>query len=152
MTHLRMTQARDTSKRSLLTCVLVTSSFTSNSLTFTSLFSLCLPLSIFCQHPCHSIHSPVVVDVDGCHCVAKVGPHLEYITNNTQLAYNYTTVQRSLSFLSFSVSMSPLYLPPPPLEAFLLSSSTPQSLNTLWSLRLPFHGGRESGDRGSELI
>lgn len=135
-------QLWEKSKRSLLTCVSLTSSFTFSLLTlclFTSFFSLCLPLSIFCWYLCHrhSSHSPVVVDVNGCHCIAKVGPHLEQITNNIQLAYNHTMVQRSLSFLSFSVSMSLLFLPLPPPEAFLLSSSISQSHNTPGALFFP---------------
>lgn len=87
---------------------------------------------IFYHHlsRCHSVHSPVVVNVGGCHCVAEVGPHLERITNKTQLACNHTTVHRSLSFLSFSFSVYffPLLCPPtPPPEAFLFNLSIPQS-------------------------
>lgn len=87
------------------------------------------PYPLFCHHLCyrHSSHSPVVVDVGGCHCIAKVGPHLEHITK-TQLACNHTTVHRSLSFLSFSFSVSSLLYPPPlPPEAFLFNLSIPQS-------------------------
>lgn len=44
---------------------------------------------------CYSGPSPIVVDVSCCHCVAKVGPHLEHITNMTQLACNHTNVLTS---------------------------------------------------------
>ena len=98
---------------------------------------ICLPFThsvtlspFFYHHLCHhhSIHSPVTVDVSGCHCVAKVGPHLEHIINKTQLVCNHTMVHRSLSFLSFSFSMSSLLYPaPPPPEAFVFNLSIPQS-------------------------
>lgn len=67
-----------------------------------------LPFPSFCHHlsHCRSSHSPVIVDVSGCYRVAEVGPHLEHITNKNQLACNHTRVHRSLSFLSFSFSMS----------------------------------------------
>lgn len=78
---------------------------------------------------CHSSHLPVTVDVGGCHRVAKVGPHLERITNKTQSACNHTTVHRSLFFsfiFSLHVLFPFLYPQPPPPEAFLFNLSIPQ--------------------------
>lgn len=132
------------------------------SLPFLSFHPFCLPF----RHPPshrHSIHSPIVVDVGGCHCVAEVGPHLEHITNKTQLACNHTTVHRSLSLLSFSFSMS--------FFSFVPSATTPrsfplQSLNPtiprglLYSLFMKLsvrasvssRRGRGSGDWGLKLL
>lgn len=125
-----------------------------------------LPFAISCHHLPHRhpmIHSPVVVDVGGCHCVAEVGPHLERITNKARLACNHTTVHRSLSFLSFSPSMS--------FFSFVPSAATPrsfplQSLNPtiprglLFSLFMELsvrasvssRRGRGSGDWGLKLL
>ncbi len=80
-----------------------------------------------------SLHSPVVVDVSGCHRVAKVRPHLEHITNKTQLVCNHTTRCVDPVFLSFSFFSFVLYQ-----QSQKLSSSISQSHNPLGSPLLPF--------------
>lgn len=112
-------------------------------LPFLSLHPFCLTQPVrqmmakHCHHLSHhhSRNSPVVVDVGGCHCIAEVGPHLEGITNKSQLACNHITVHRSLSFLS-PCPFSLLYLPPPPPpEAFL---SNLYNTAVPWGLIFPF--------------
>lgn len=106
-----------------------------------SFHSLCFPFPNFFAIMPHrrSSHSPVVVDVGGRHRVAEVGAHLERITNKTRLAFNHTTMHRSLSFLSFSFftaifSCVPFTTAP---RSFPL-----QSLNPTIPWGLPFHGAQ----------
>lgn len=133
MTYKRVTEYKKPLRIHTVDLSLLTSSVIF-SLLFEFIFiSLSPTLSrfpLFYHHLCHrhSIHSPVTVDVSGCHCIAKVGPHLEHIINKSQLACNHTMVHRSLSFLSFSYSVSSLLYPePPPPEAFVFNLSIPQS-------------------------
>lgn len=53
--------------------------FTFRPLKPTLLITAPPPLPPSSSVPCYSGPSPVVVDVSCCHCVAKVGPHLEHI-------------------------------------------------------------------------
>lgn len=51
--------------------------------------------------------SPIVVDVSGCHCITKVRPHLEKITNKSRLACNHTMVILDQFYFSISSSSLP---------------------------------------------
>lgn len=112
-------QAWETSTKSQFVSISMTA-----SVTFSLIFDLTLPFPFlpFHHHLCPHFptHSPIAVDVSGRHRVAEVGPHLEQITNKTLLACNHTEAHRSLSFLSFSFSMSFFF-------SLVASTTTPRS-------------------------
>lgn len=109
---------------------------------FQSLCLLHLPLpSIFTvirPHRCSRSHSPVIIDVRGCHCVAKVGAHLEDIrTKKKKKKKQAVSTPHYIDLFLLAHFLSPSLSSPP--CSYLLITTPPRSFHILSLVSSPLH-------------